>query len=110
MERFFQGRSKYFTVDLKNLFRAERILRGSKFNVTDTRVGGKHDVLYLVIHPMKSLQSDVYMQKQYKEFYHYIAKKQLTSTGNCVMVSTLVDLKYLFYSTILFCRNWIILL
>ena len=31
---FFQGRSKYFTVNLKNLFWAERILRGSKFNVT----------------------------------------------------------------------------
>ena len=31
---FFQGRSKYFTVNLKNLFRAEHILRGSKFNVT----------------------------------------------------------------------------
>ena len=34
VERIFQGRSKYFRVALKNQFRAERILWGSKFNVT----------------------------------------------------------------------------
>ena len=33
-EQFFQGRSKYFAVVLKYSFRGERILRGSKFNVT----------------------------------------------------------------------------
>ena len=33
-EQFFKGRSKYFAIVLKYLFQGERILWGSKFNVT----------------------------------------------------------------------------